>query len=250
MPPRPDWVAAPELQGRDALTPESFAGTWYAADSGLELSLGAQLEITFDGAAPRIELVDFEINGMMRMPVEGLSVEGDRVRFETEGSNRRYRISMAMEGEVLHVLVERPRSTDVVYRNAWYRREDTGRRFERLRETFEALERRRRARGLEAALVSHYEALGELLGEDELLRRVGQAPLQDEWLLVMTSADLLRNGESERGLEHAEVAARRFPRSPYAHEQLGRALQAVGRAEDAEAALEQARKLAEAETDQ
>jgi len=244
--PEPAWLMPPTLRAGDPLTPSALAGLWSAKESGLQLSLGSQLEVTLVEGKLQVRMLDYGVNAILPLELKAFSLEPNRIRFETEVNNRQYQIEAVLEGDKLHALVTQPRGAALVeFRNVYYTRGDGDGSFGRLAPLFGELDRQTAEGGLEPALVAHYQRLSTLLGADALRARIGQGFWDNEWLLILTGSDFVERRDFARGLPFLRLAVSRFPQSFQAQINLSDGLAAAERWEEANAAIEKAEALAD-----
>jgi|GEM_PF-792269 len=240
----PAFVKRPSLESTLALDDPALAGTWSARDSKLQLSLGTQLSLTFDGKAPKVEMIDYTLNAAFSLPIKDFRVDGNVIRFSTSSQNRTYHLQVARRPEGLEMLIEQPRGRNTEFSHVNYRRDEASADFEFLTRQFAQISSKPNQESFDAALLSHYEALPAVCGPDRLAKILqGGSPLSSPWWTILTGWEYDRRNQYDEALRFLTFATHQFPKSATAFQNLSEGFEKAGRIEEAYKSILQAEAL-------
>jgi tetratricopeptide (TPR) repeat protein len=233
-PPTPTFEQAPSVRNGNKLDARGLAGTWYAKESGLPLSLGVRMALSGSGRRLSAMLDNYGANTRIGMRIDGLETDGGVLRLTSHGDGRVYHYILARHGDNLAGYAVASVNGAAAYTPVTFTREahpDTHfATLERLQQTFD---QQRRENGLDQALLDRYKALNDWLGSKELERLVMGSPMSGPWLAILTGSNYADLGNDALALEYFTFAVRHFPNSADAYGARGEQLEDMRRKREA-----------------
>jgi hypothetical protein len=234
VPPAPAFEPAPSVPAGDKLDARALAGTWFAKESGLPLSLGVRMALSGSGGRPSAILDNYGANTRIGMRIDGLETGGGVLRLTSHGDGRVYHYIVARHGDDLTGYAVASINGAANYAPVTFSWEaDPDAHFATLEHLQQTFDQQRRESGLDQALLDRYKALAEWLGSKELERLVMGSPMSGPWLAILTGSNYADLGNDALALEYFTFAVRHFPSSTDAYGARGEQLEDMGRKREA-----------------